>query len=147
METETYEYGAVWGRLLTETALVAFIKKDGHARLMLCTRNISTVKVMWKDRTLKGLLDNFDKRYSIHNGNIAVVDLALGDCRSFNIDRVVAINWLGELENLNDIEEAIDKYDKLEKKMEADLGYSVLGGEVNSPKAERDGYAGSIVSF
>lgn len=123
------EYGRTWGGLLLESALVTFTKSNGHVRLMLCTRNLDSLQLMHPDKKLKGLLDGFDKRCNRSNGNIAVVDLLLGDCRSFNINRVLAVKWLGEIDSMEKLNSAIEEYEKIEKKMSAELGYSVMGGE------------------
>lgn len=131
-----YEYGNTWGRLLTETALVAFFKRDGSARLMLCTRNIDTCMLMWNNSKLRGLLDGFDNRCSIRNGNIAVVDLAIGDCRSFSIERTAAIKWLGEIDSKDKIEHAIDEYEQLRKQLEQEHGHTVTGGEAKKLTSE-----------
>lgn len=144
MSEQHYEYGNTWGRLLTETALVAFMKKDGHARLMLCTRNTDTAKVMWADKHLKGLLGGFDHRCNIRNGNIGVIDLAIGDCRSFGIDRVIAIKWLGELTKEEDINKAIEEYESIEADMQKEYGYTVHGGEAKALN-EKDDFSKPIV--
>lgn len=137
-EEQVYEYGNTWGRLLTETALIAFMKKDGHARLMLGTRNTDTAKMMWPDKHLKGLLGGFDNRCNIGNGNIGVIDLAIGDCRSFGIDRVIAIKWLGELATEDDINNAIEEYERIESDMQNQFGYTVSGGEAKALNKKDD---------
>ena len=124
-----YEYGNTWGRLILETALIAFIKANGNARLMLCTRNLDTCEFMWKDKEFQYELTGFDGRCSRDNGNIAVVDLAIGECRSFNIDRVIAIKWFGEIHSESDMEKAIEEYEKMKEDLEKDFGYTVSGGK------------------
>ena len=124
-----YEYGNTWGRLILETALIAFIKANGNARLMLCTRNLDTCEFMWKDKEFQYELTGFDGRCSRNNGNIAVVDLAIGECRSFNIDRVIASKRFGESNSESGMEKAIEEYEKMKEDLEKDFGYTVSGGK------------------
>ena len=149
MNDTKYEYGNTWGRLLTETALIAFYKKNGDVRLMLGTRNADTARIMWQDKHLKGLLDGFDHRCNIKNGNIGVIDLAIGDCRSFGVNNIIAIQWLGEITTSSGIEEAIKRYEELEKEMVQDTGHTVSGGKavkVDENGNAKDEFSG-IITF
>lgn len=80
-----FKYPEVFSKLTYETAYLIFLKKDGSIRLMLATRNLSTVALRWgfQGKALGG----HDNRCNINNGNVAVFDLLLGDARSFSIDR------------------------------------------------------------
>lgn len=121
------DYGNTYGRLLSEAAVVIFEKKDGNIRVMLSTRNEDIASLMWPENNLGYLLAGFDRRCKRTNGNLAVIDVILGDCRSFNIDRVIGIKWLGELHKDN-LEDALAEYEKIEKELSKNLGYSVIGG-------------------
>lgn len=93
------KYKEVYGRLLTETATIVFIKADGTIRTMLSTKNMRTTEVFGYDRPLMTAnMNSHDKRCSISNDNISVIDLIIGEGRSFNIQRLVSIHWYGEVE-------------------------------------------------
>lgn len=101
---ENKKYSEVFLRLTYETAIVTFIKKDGTVRIMLCTRNLKTASLVNNYAAEK--LGAHDKRCSIANGNVAVIDLELGEARSFGIDRVSDIRYLGEV-TAQDLERVI----------------------------------------
>ena len=42
-----FKYPEVFSKLTYETAYLIFLKKDGSIRLMLATRNLSTVALRW----------------------------------------------------------------------------------------------------
>ena len=86
-------YPEVYSRLNFETAVFSFFKKDGQIRIMLGTRNLTTVGLEYGFQG--AVLGGHDKRCNISNGNIAVYDLAIGDARSFSIDRLIDIQWAG----------------------------------------------------
>lgn len=89
-------YQDMFMRLTYETAGVIFIKRDGTIRTMLATRNIKTAEVFGYPH-LGGILAGHDKRCNVHNGNMAVIDLTIGEGRSYHVDRLVAIEWYGEI--------------------------------------------------
>lgn len=99
------EYSEVFRRLNFETAMVVFIKRNGKVRLMLCSRNPRTAMLGGADH-LGAAISAHDKKNSIHNGNISAIDLALDEIRAFNIDRVVSLEWFGEINTK-------EEYDKL----------------------------------
>jgi len=109
------DYGETYLRLSMETAVVTFFKKDGTARVMLCTRNLQTSS-LWHGN-LGGLLNGHDKRCSIHNGNLAVVDIAIGECRSFNAERVNDIKWFGEVNTPEQLSSIYEQYEAYKKSM------------------------------
>jgi len=94
-----------------QTIIVSFKKKDGDMRVMIGTRNMDTVnKVCGKD--LLRMLYGFDKRANAENRNIPVVDLAIGEVRTFSIDRMQGYQLLGEL-NDQTIPLAFEHYGKV----------------------------------
>lgn len=101
-------YPEVYSRLCYETAFIVFLKKDGTIRLMLCTRNLNTVALQYgfQGKALGG----HDNRCNISNGNIAVFDLALGEARSFNIDRLVKIEFKGIVSTAEQLEEVTGEF-------------------------------------
>lgn len=121
------DYGNTYGRLLSEAAVIIFEKKDGTIRVMLSTRNIDIANLMWPDNNLEYLLAGFDRRCNRSNGNLAVIDVILGDCRSFNINRVIGIKWLGEVTR-DTLDAALAEYELIDTELTNSLGYSVMGG-------------------
>jgi len=109
-------YGELYTRLSYETAFIAFFKKDGSVRLMLGTRNLKTAAL--EHGNLSTALAGHDKRCNIKNGNLSVVDLVLGECRSFNIERLIKIHWLGEIDTQEKYDEALRKFKELKEKFE-----------------------------
>lgn len=104
----SFVYSEVYNKLSTETGVVKFRKKDGTLRVMLCTRNLITANLDYG--MLKGLLDGHDKRCNIRNGNIGVIDLTIGEGRAFNIERVISIDWLGDIRTKEDLDKAFDVF-------------------------------------
>lgn len=97
------EYGEVYLRLAYEVAEITFIKKNGDFRHMLCTRNLDIVRDYFKEGGVEGF-GYHDRKCNINNGNIAVIDLAIGEARSFNIDRLRDIIWSGPIKNSDDFD-------------------------------------------
>lgn len=103
-----YSYAELFRELTVNTGIVVFFKKNGDVRVMLCTRNLRTVEIQYgfQGKALGG----HDNRCNIGNGNMAVFDLVVGDARSFNIDRVVYAEIVGEVKNKEQLEVAVEKY-------------------------------------
>lgn len=97
-------YAEVFSRLTFETANIVFLKKDGTARLMLGTRNLGTVALEYGFQGQE--LGGRDNRCNINNGNVAIFDLVLGEARSFNIDRLVYIDYVGVISNADELNQA-----------------------------------------
>lgn len=105
---EKVVYADLYNKLEKETAIVTFLKKDGTTRVMLCTRN--TLTAGFEYGYLGGLLSGHDRRCNTSNGNLATIDLVIGECRAFNISRVLDIEWLGVIEDPKLLEEAYEEY-------------------------------------
>ena len=103
-----YKYTEVYRKLTYETATVIFLKKDGTVRIMLATRNINTSNLKYE--FLGYELGGHDNRCDISNGNIAVIDLIIGEARSFNIGRVLKIYYHGVVSNQDEFEVAYAKH-------------------------------------
>lgn len=103
------DYPEVFSRLATEAAMVLFIKRDGKFRLMLATRNPRIPMFGGADH-LGLALNAHDKKNSIQNGNISVIDLTIDDVRAFNINRVVKIQWLGTINTHEEYEKLMSEY-------------------------------------
>ena len=111
------QYSDVFSRLTYETAILVFMKKNGEIRLMLGTRNLNTVSLSYGFQG--NVLGGHDNRCNINNGNIAVYDLLLGDARSFHIDRLVSIEYLGQIDSMEKLEDAAGKFLEFKEKYEA----------------------------
>ena len=107
-------YGEVYTRLSYEFAFVKFRKRNGDIRYMLATRNVSGAAL--EHGNLGGLLGGHDKRCNIKNGNMAVIDIIIGECRSFNIQRVLDIQWLGQVETQDEYDLALSMFIELKNK-------------------------------
>ena len=98
-------YTEVLNRLRVETAIVAFYKKNGNFRTMIATRNIGTAAI--GNGYMGDALGRHSSRCNASNGNIAIVDLAIGETRSFNTERIVDLVWLGEITTPEELEKAL----------------------------------------
>lgn len=119
-------YPEVYSRLNFETAIITFFKKDGQLRVMLGTRNLSTVSIL---HGFQGqVLGGHDTRCNIKNGNLAVYDLVIGDARSFNIDRLVDVDWLGTIGTKEEMDIALERFkkykDNYESSRESSIGFN-----------------------
>lgn len=102
-------YSDIYNKLNLELGIITFFKKNGQIRVMLGTRNLKTValKYGYKARELGG----HDKRCGIDNGNMAVFDMAIGEARSFNVERLCGdIKWLGEVYDEEYYDALFNKY-------------------------------------
>lgn len=111
------KYPEVFSKLTYETATVIFLKKDGTIRIMLATRNLNTVALNYgfQGRALGG----HDNRCNINNGNVAVFDMILGEARSFNIERLVSIEYHGIVTNVEELENVAQKHMTFMKEYES----------------------------
>lgn len=109
-------YAEVFSRLTYETAFLVFLKKDGSVRLMLGTRNMSTIALNYgfQGKALGG----HDNRCNINNGNVAVFDLVLGEARSFHIDRLVDINYRGIISSTEELNKAAEEFIRYKEEYE-----------------------------
>lgn len=103
-----YSYPEVFSKLTYETAFLIFMKKNGDVRLMLGTRNLSTIALQYgfQGKALGG----HDNRCNINNGNIAVFDLILGEARSFHIDRLVDVQYQGCIDSKDKLDQIAEQY-------------------------------------
>lgn len=111
------DYAEVFSRLTYETAAIVFFKKNSEIRVMLGTRNLSTVGLLYGFQGQ--VLGGHDKRCNINNGNLAVYDLVLGDARSFNIDRLIDIQYGGIVETKEQYDKLLESFVKFRDEYEA----------------------------
>ena len=121
-----YNYSEAFMKLGQETAIVTFIKKNGVARVMLCTRNPHTIRLACNNQY--DILSSHDKRCNIDNKNIAVIDLILGEARAFNIERLTSLTYFGTINDTEEYNKITDVYFKFKSmyekyaKEEANMG-------------------------
>lgn len=101
-------YSELYLRLCYETAIVRFMKKNGDVRIMLATRNIETASLLYD--FLGGQLAGHDKRCNIKNKNMAVIDLEIGEARSFSVERLIDVEFCGEVNTKDDIEKVFEHF-------------------------------------
>ena len=84
------------------------MKKNGDVRIMLATRNIETASLLYD--FLGGQLAGHDKRCNIKNKNMAVIDLEIGEARSFSVERLIDVEFCGEVNTKDDIEKVFEHF-------------------------------------
>lgn len=115
------KYQEIYRRLLGETAAIVFIKANGTIRVMLGTKSIKAAEMFGYDRPLMSAnLNSHDKRCGVTNGNMSILDLKIGEGRSFNIQRLVSVNWYGEVDTVERAQEVYRDF----KQFEADYSKS-----------------------
>lgn len=112
-------YPEVYSKLCYEVATVIFFKKNGDVRVMLATRNIDTVSLI---HTHKGAeLGGHDSKANINNGNVAVIDIILGEARIFNVKRVIDIKYHGMITTREELEKVIAEFSQFKTAYEERL--------------------------
>lgn len=113
------KYSEVYSKLCYESATVVFLKKDGTIRTMLATRNLHTAKLEYG--FLGGALGGRDTKCNINNGNLAVIDLLIGEPRTFNIERLLSIDYYGIIDSKDKLNQAAEKHLEFKKKYDSTL--------------------------
>lgn len=118
-----FNYPEVYNRLNIELGIIIFMKKNGEVRVMLGTRNLNIASYAFaiEGQTIKNSLAGHDNRCNIKNGNIAVMDVMIGEARSFNIERLVDITYLGRPNNKEEFEKAVEYFIKYREEYERNL--------------------------
>lgn len=111
------DYAEVFRNLTYQTAIIIFIKKNGEIRVMLGTRNLKTVELEYGFKGME--LGGHDKRCNINNGNVAVYDMIVGEARSFSINRLVSIQYVGEITDTDTLNKVVEEYIKFKNDYEA----------------------------
>lgn len=119
------QYTEVFSKLTYELATIIFLKKNGEVRLMLGTRNLNTINLIYGFQNQ--VLGGHDNRCNKDNGNLAVYDMIVGDARAFNINRLIDINFMGVISTKQEYDAALaefvrfrDEYEKT-KPMQVDM--------------------------
>lgn len=116
-------YSSLLQALETVTIVVKFIKKDGSVRVLMGTRNKMTIQQIC-NVDLTGMLAGFDKKANIGNKNIPVVDLALGEVRTFCVSRLEGYQILGIVTTQNS-EAAFEYYNQVVEDVEKQLNKEI----------------------
>lgn len=111
------DYAEVFRNLTYQTAIIIFIKKNGEIRVMLGTRNLKTVELEYGFKGME--LGGHDKRCNINNGNVAIYDMIVGEARSFSINRLVSIQYVGEITDTDTLNKVVEEYVKFKNDYEA----------------------------
>lgn len=102
------KYIDLYSRLQYETAIIIFYKRDNSIRVMLGTRCYDTLKAA---HNIEGdILYVRDNKCNVRNGNLALIDLEIPDARSFNIDRLVSVQFLGEIKTKEQFDNILSQF-------------------------------------
>lgn len=103
-------YETAYNSLQMGVCILTFLKKDGTIRNMLATRNtrIASMYGQFDARQFEG----HDRRCGIENGNIAVYDLIIDETRSFNISRLISLNYLGNVSTREQLDMNVETFKK-----------------------------------
>ena len=105
---QTTPYSELYSRLTVETAIVTFTKKDDSFRIMLATRNMGTWQML-------------DSCCNITNKNLAVMDLEIGEPRSFSTTRLINVEFLGEIDTPEKLEKAFVRFEQAREEFMAEI--------------------------
>jgi hypothetical protein len=82
-------------------------------------------------------LGGHDKRCNINNGNIAVVDLIIGEARSFNIERVLHIEYINKpIKSKDDLEAEIATLQSVREYYESKIEYDDIFESLDASNPE-----------
>ena len=116
--TRADKYRSIFSDLEDSVNILIFFKKDGTLRIMLATRDILTAGLCLGD-SLAGKLNSHSNRCNINNNNIAVIDLLVGDVRSFNVDRLIRHVYLGQCATMEQFDKYCEVFNKISKMFES----------------------------
>ena len=121
-ELNNISYSELFMRLGYEAVIVQFMKKNGEIRLMLATRNVVGIRESYG--FLGGLLAGHDKRCNKQNNNMAVIDLELGEARSFSLDRLIHVEFLGEINSKEQLESVFKQFNEIREHFNKSIKHS-----------------------
>ena len=138
-------YIEVYNRLNTGVAVVVFFKANGDLRVMLATRNMMFITMAGATDAL-ALLASRERKCTIDNLSIAVVDVVLGEVRAFKVGRLIAFCGV-TIRTQEDLEAAVKSAVELKKRCDklierrresneieldtVEIGYSEIMAAVN----------------
>ena len=137
------EYVQMMHDLTYNLMLIIFVKKNGEERVMLATRNRDIYRMEYGDTY--NAMNGMDNKCSIQNGNIACIDMVIGEARMFNMYRVLQSYIIGEPKNNAEYSAMFDRFMTFKEKYtpitkDMDVKAEVIGntnetaaaGKVNS---------------
>ena len=95
-------------RLNDEVAIVSFRKKNGDERHALCTCAPRAITMEHGD--IVYMLHAHQKRMEGKENNVSFIDLALGEPRCFDIDRLENIEFLGSVNDAHEMSAVYDRF-------------------------------------
>lgn len=110
-------YAEIFSKLTYEIGILIFFKKDGTIRIMLATRNLKIIELEYGFQG--AALGGHDNKCNINNGNLSVFDVIIGEARSFNINRLVDIQYCGIPSSKEELGEIILKYQDFKRNYES----------------------------
>lgn len=103
-----YEYTSIYREITSNAGIFIFMKKDNTIRVMLGTRNIDIAKI--KFGWIPGELNKMESRCNRDNGNLAVIDLVIGEGRCFNMGRLIWYKPIGVIRNEQEFNEVLKEF-------------------------------------
>lgn len=119
-------YQEIYRRLQYEVATIIFVKGNGEIRVMLATKDVFQA-ARFNGEDIGGMerhLQAISNRCNIKNGNISVIDIAIGEARSFKLGRLIDIYWHGEIGTAEKAEELYRGYKGFLEKYLSDKNYT-----------------------
>lgn len=103
-----YEYTSIYREMTYGAGIFIFMKKDNTVRVMLGTRNLDIAKI--KFGWIANELSKMENRCNRSNGNLAVIDLVIGEGRCFNMGRLIWYRNLGNIESEDKFNEVLRNF-------------------------------------
>lgn len=99
--------------------LLIFLKRNGEPRCMLATRHLSMASRY--RGFFGGEISMIDKRNEKNKGVLAVIDMEIGETRSFNSDRVISLIEITEPETKEEFIEFVSRFHSFKESYLADI--------------------------
>lgn len=118
-----YDYSKIFLEMQTNIGLFVFFKKNGELRVMIGTRSIDIARI--KYGWISGELSKMDGRCSRSNGNLGLIDLAIGEGRCFNIGRLSYYRNLGTVSSEEEYDKLMAWFNKYNEEYKKNTGLSM----------------------
>lgn len=100
-------FNELYCRLNVETAFLFFVKKNNEFRSMVATRNLETAKLV--SEISADNLYSHDVNVKSDSTVISVIDLEIGELRSFSCDRLLYSEFFGEVKDIEQLKGILNK--------------------------------------
>lgn len=100
-----FDYSDLYFKLMSNVAIVSFIKKNGDIRVMLCTKNRTLG--LEQNPNMESRYENMDFRNGLASGNMAVLDLESGKPKLFTLERVIGFTLFGSYSSISEIPKSV----------------------------------------